>query len=155
MPIITNMPTPGVQYLSAAESRHWKSKIEQTATRAAAPLKFAMVTGDDMPLPLEVVRDERGVVIIHIFRRPDISQEKGEMVVAEALTAALGAAPEGTELFYRDEKEIQKLNEWPRPLLPTDSWYIEFTPTRSMILPDVEMIRNNLAMAVKAAFLRL
>jgi hypothetical protein len=153
MPIITAAPTPGVHYLSAAEGKEWKSKIEKAAARAATPLRFCIATGDDMPIPLEVIRDERGIVIIHFFRRPDIAPERGEIVVMMALTEVLGQAPEGAELFYRDEKEIQKMNEWPRPLLEADSWYVEFPLSRSMIMPDNEYLKSSLALAVKKAFL--
>lgn len=131
---------------------HWRDMIESAARKAAKPLKFCQAMGDDMPLPLEVVRNDARNVVIHIFRRPDIPQERAESVVKKALAEVFGQPGDATEMFYRDEKEIARAEGLPHPVLPSDSWYIEFATAMSDVLPDVGYLRDKLSLAVKNAW---
>lgn len=129
--------------------------------RACNPLVFSTAMGDDMPLPLEVVRNENGHVVVHIFRRPDIHQERGEAVVAAAILDVFGPPRPSQrdkdgglkECFYRDEEAIRAQSGFKRKLLPADSWYLEFPHDVSMILPGTDMLRDKLVAAIKAAWL--
>ena len=117
--------------------------------------------GDDMPMPLEVVRNDKGNVVVHVFRRPDVPQEVGEEVVAKAMLSVFGPPHESqrdpktgelTECFFRDEEQIRIAAGLKRKVLPSDSWYMEFTDDLSMILPGTDMLRDKLAVAVKNAW---
>lgn len=129
----------------------------RTSQRAVQPLKFAQAIGDDMPLPLEVVRDDQGRIVVHIFRRPDIAVERAEPVVAAAMAAVFGKPTPGMRgkdgellnVFYRDEEQIRLQNSFPKKIMPTDSWYAEFPRDVSMILPAPEYLKDKLATEVK------
>lgn len=158
---LRNGPTPGVQYLTPDESASWRDKIERCSKRACTPLKFSQAMGDDMPLPLEVVRNDQGRVVVHVFRRPDIAYEKGDAVVAKAIKEVFGPprpsqidakTGELKDCFYRDEEEIRVAAGLKRKVLPTDSWYTEFPEDVSMVLPNTDYLRDKLALAVKNAW---
>lgn len=153
-------PTPGVEYLTPDESANWRDKLERCAQRACTALKFSAALGDDMPLPLEIVRNDAGHVVVHIFRRPDVPAEVGERVVAKAMLDVFGP-PRPSQLdadgqlkdcFYRDEEAIRLAEGLKRKLLPSDSWYTEFPDDVSMILPGTDYLRDKLALAVKTAW---
>lgn len=153
-------PTPGVRYLSAGESVSWRERLEKCSARACTPLKFSEAAGDDMPLPLEVVRNDAGRVVIHVFRRPDIPEEVGEVVVAKAIFEVFGpprpsqfdADGNLKDCFFRDEEKIRVAEGLKRKVMTSDSWYTEFPEDVSMILPGTDMLRDKLALAVKAAW---
>lgn len=154
-------PTPGVRYLTHKESATWRERIERTSRRACTPLKFSQAMGDDMPLPLEVVRNDQQQVVVHIFRRPDIPAEKADPVVSSAIAQVFGKPSESMRdpktgalkgCFYRDEEAIRVSEGLKRKVLPSDSWYLEFPPEISMILPDSDYLRDKLALAVKSAW---
>lgn len=155
--------TDVTKYLTPQQSQGWRKKIEACATRACTPLKFARAMGDDMALPMEVVRNDQGQVVVHIFRRPDVPAEKAEPVALAALLEVFGPPTPGMRdadgqikgAFYRDETEIMRLEGLTRPVLPTDSWYLEFPAEMSMILPDAEGLRDRLALAVRRLWLAL
>ncbi len=153
-------PTPGVQYLTADESVSWRERIERCSMRACTPLKFSEATGDDMPMPLEVVRNDGGRVVVHVFRRPDVSEEVGSKVVAKAMLDVFGPPRPSQfdkdgmikDCFFRDEEAIRVTEGLKQKVMRSDSWYMEFPEDISMILPGTDMLRDKLALAVKAAW---
>lgn len=158
---LRSSPTPGVQYLSPNESASWRDKIEACSRRACQPLKFSQAMGDDMPLPLEVVRNDQGRVVVHVFRRPDVAYEKAEPVVAQAIKDVFGpprpsqldpATGELKDCFYRDEEQIRLAAGLKRKVLQSDSWYAEFPEDVSMVLPGTDYLRDKLALAIKTAW---
>lgn len=142
----------------ANENVGWRERVSRASQRACTPLKFAMAIGDDMPLPLEVVRNDSQNVVVHIFRRPDIPMDKAENVVAQAIADVFGPPRESMReksgelmnVFYRDEEAIRLAEGLNTKVLPTDSWYIEFPGSMSAVLPSVDHLRDRLAAAVKA-----
>lgn len=143
--------------ISSSADPDWEQRIMNMANVACTPLAFAIAAGDDMPIPLEVVRNNSGCVVIHFFRRPDVKEGQGAPVVRMAMAEVFGAPPESMRdkdgelgnVFYRDEKKIMVKYNLPRPVLPADSWYVEFPAMYSSILADSEMLRNDLALKVK------
>lgn len=127
-----------------------------TSLRAATPLKFSLATDDTIAMPHEVIRRGDGVIVIHVFRRPDVPQELGERVVQKALTSLLGGRPpEGTDLLYRDEEEIKRREGLPRKVMESDSWYIELPRITSLILPDTDYLRNKLVILLQEIYLEM
>jgi len=135
----------------------WRRRILETAQVACTPLVFAIANGDDVPIPLEVVRNDSGCVVIHFFRRPDIAEGQGGPVVRAALAEEFGPPPNSMRneigvlenVFYRDEELIMKTNNLPSRVLPSDSWYVEFPAVYSSILSDSETLKNKLALLTK------
>lgn len=159
-----NGPTPGVTYLTAEESLSWQDKLEKCAMTAKKPVAMCNLTGDDMPMPLEVGRHE-GRVVIHVFRRPDISYERGSKVVAMAIKDVFGPPHQSQmgydedtgesfikDCFFRDEEEIRKIGGFKRKVLESDSWYCEFPAQLSSIMPDADYLAKKLALSIKTSW---
>jgi hypothetical protein len=129
-------------------------RLFNTSTAAAIPLSHAKAYDDNLPMPCDVVKNGDGKIIVHVFRRPDVDPEFGLTVVQKALERILGGRPpEGSELLYRDEDEIMKHEGLSRKVLPTDSWYIELPYITSMLIPSVDYMRDQFAVALKDIFL--
>jgi len=138
---------------TAEELKLADKSVFETSTVAATPLSFAMATEDTRAMPHDVVRNGEGKIVIHIFRRPDIPEQLGAIVVKAALDRVIGRPPEGTDLLYRDEERIMKQEGLPRKVLQTDSWFIELPLVRSMLVPSVDYLRDQLALALQECYL--
>jgi hypothetical protein len=155
-----NRPKPKLDknILMTEEERQLSNdkKLFQTSTKAALPLSHALAYDKELPMPCDVVKNHEGKIVIHIFRRPDVDQEFGMLVVQTSLERILGGKPpEGTELLYRDEEEIKKREGLTRKVLETDSWFIELPFVTSMLMPGVDYLRDQLARTLRDVFLAL
>lgn len=145
------------RHAAYVRAKTWGELIAAQAQRACTPLSFARAQGDTDPVPLEVVRNGEGCVLVHCFRRPDLTAAVIEPVVAAALAEVFGAPlasmPRNAQgelenVFYRDERAISERTGVP-PLLPADSFYVEFPAGVSSLMADAPTLRDRMALNVK------
>jgi len=148
-----------------SEAKVLQARIQAQAERACTPLYLAKAQGDDMPVPFEVGRNGDRRLVIHFFRRPDLSKQGVEPVVAAVMLDVFGRPVDSMrkdvldengrtvnvlgDVFFRDEKKIKESMGLPRQVMPADSWYVEFPDGFSSLLPDSDTLRDRIALSIK------
>jgi len=144
-----------MKVLTPEESRAWQSKIKNRVD--ADPLVFADAKEAELPMALEVTngQDPSGgrTLVIHVFKRADISQDHAINVMQHALTDVFGAqAADQADCDYRNLKRLKERFGDQMIRESCDTMTVIFRPGPIALTRDKNWVRNQLIQAIQRRY---